>query len=107
MFEELLPNHMIDDLFPEVWRQVNDGEMLLIVRLDSSEYIANKLVFVRKGLIIHGGDLYSGTGLMQSIAHAIRGTFNFNVAIRDMRKLFHSLICQRVGSTFSTINHQR
>lgn len=38
MFEELLPNHMIDDLFPEVWRQVNDGEMLLIVRSDSSEY---------------------------------------------------------------------
>ena len=24
VFEELLPHHMIDDLFPEVWRQVND-----------------------------------------------------------------------------------
>ena len=32
MFEELLPHHMIDDLFPEVWRQVNSDEMYVFKR---------------------------------------------------------------------------
>ena len=32
MFEELLPHHMIDDLFPEVWRQVNSDEMHVFKR---------------------------------------------------------------------------
>ena len=39
MFEDLLPQHMIDDLFPEVWRQVGNHTLVIHLLTDLNRYI--------------------------------------------------------------------